>query len=127
MRLAALLGVPAVPAFGADAGWGKDINAGAGPELVESVRADLVAIVKASEAKRVPLIEAFAESPKASAAIEAVKRFRNPELRGLFLALSASEDWKLRHRALTALDQYPGAFSETHSYGYRGVPAGSAD
>jgi hypothetical protein len=84
-------------------GWGGDINQGEGPKLIEGVRADLVAIVKADEADRAALIGAFVEA-RGLKDIEAVKRFRNRELRPLFLALLAHEDWRVRHRALYALE-----------------------
>lgn len=98
--LAAALAAPS-----ADANWGADINAGTGVALADSVRADLVAIVQAREADRDALVKAFAAG-RAAGAIEAVKRFRNPELRPLFHALLGHEDWHVVHRALLALERF---------------------
>jgi murein DD-endopeptidase MepM/ murein hydrolase activator NlpD len=72
---------------------------------VESVRADLAAIVKAGAGDREALVEAFAAG-RAAEAMEAVKRFRNPELRPLFHRLLAHDDWRVVHRALFALEHY---------------------
>ncbi|MCE9583016.1 MAG: HEAT repeat domain-containing protein [Planctomycetes bacterium] len=102
--LVLLLLAAALPAH-ALTGWGADVNTGDGAPLMESVRADLVAIVHASEADRPALIRDFAEK-KAPAAIEAVKRFRNPELKALFRELLKNPDWKIKHRALHALEYY---------------------
>lgn len=94
-----------VPALAADpVGWGGDVNAGSGPKLVDEARPKLLAIVKASEAERLALIEALAKSPDAWRLIEALKRFRNPELLPLFHALLDHEDWRVQHRALFALE-----------------------
>lgn len=101
----ALLLLPASGVARAETPWGKDINPGTGPALLESVRADLAAIVRAPEAQRAALIAAFVEH-KAAAAIEAVKRVRNPELRPLFHALLGHADWHVVHRALLALERY---------------------
>lgn len=86
-------------------GWGGDVNTGDGGPLVESVRADLAAIVKAPEGERGKLIAAFLEK-KGPEKIEAVKRFRNPELKALFHELLKNPDWKMKHRALTVLEHY---------------------
>jgi murein DD-endopeptidase MepM/ murein hydrolase activator NlpD len=85
--------------------WGTDINPGAGPALIESVRPDLAEIVNAKEDARPALIEAFV-AEKGAATIEAVKRFRNPELRPLFRALLEHDDWRVKHRAMTVLEHY---------------------
>jgi murein DD-endopeptidase MepM/ murein hydrolase activator NlpD len=90
---------------GAAEPWGTDTNAGDGPKLIKATAPHLVRIVDASEAERPALIEAYANGP-AAAQIEAVKRFRNPELHALFRALARHEDWKVRHRALYALEYY---------------------
>ena len=93
-------------AAGADESrWGNDINAGDGPALAEAVAGDLAAIVAASDDARPAVIAEFVEK-RAPVTIEAVKRFRNPELRDLFRALLATDDWKLQHRALLALEHY---------------------
>ncbi len=96
-----LLGGAAAPAR---AGWGDDVEDGAGPELIEWVRSDLAAIVRAPVAERPALVERFAKESAADA-IEAVKRFRNPELRPLFHALLDHGDWHVVHRALLALER----------------------
>ena len=90
---------------GGPVGWGGDINTGAGPVLVESVRADLAAIVKAPAAERATLIAKFS-AERGLTDIEATKRFRNPELKELFLAFAGHADWRVRHRALFALEYY---------------------
>jgi murein DD-endopeptidase MepM/ murein hydrolase activator NlpD len=86
--------------------WGNDVNSGDGPKLVESVRADLAAIVKAPAAERDAKILAFATS-RAADTMEAVKRFRNLELLPLFHLLLEHEDWHVVHRTLLALERYP--------------------
>lgn len=92
----------------AHARWGADINAGAGPKLIEDVAPILLRILKAPEAARPALVEDAAKKYGLDA-IEAIKRFRNPELESLFLALARHEDWTVRHRALYALEYYGGA------------------
>ncbi|MCC7137213.1 MAG: HEAT repeat domain-containing protein [Planctomycetes bacterium] len=84
--------------------WGNDVNAGDGARLVESVRAELAAIVATPAAARAQAIESSV--PRAVEAMEAVKRFRNDELRPLFHRLLTHEDWKVVHRALLALERY---------------------
>lgn len=86
-------------------GWGGDVNTGDGGPLVESVRAELAAIVKAPEAERGKLIAAFLAKTGVEK-IEAVKRFRNPELKALFRELLRNADWKMKHRALHVLEHY---------------------
>ncbi len=105
-RAARCLGFALLLAAGhADAGgWGSDINEGTGTALADSVREDLARIVESSEAERGAAIRAYAEG-KAGEAIEAVKRFRNPELLPLFHALLAHADWHVGHRALLALER----------------------
>lgn len=88
----------------AEGGFGGDINAGRGPALVEEVRPGLLAVVKAGEAGRAAAIEAFL--PRADGTCEGWKRFRNPELRPLFLKLTDAQDWHTAHRALLALEYY---------------------
>src|SRR5512147_1605079 len=85
--------------------WGNDINPGTGAALAEGVRADLLGIVRAPEAERAARIASFV-STRAAESMEAVKRFRNPELRPLFHALLDHEDWHVVHRALLALERY---------------------
>lgn len=103
LALAAPLFLAAAAAARA-AGWGDDVKPGAGPALIVQFRPDLVEIVKAPDDKREALARAFANLHGAEA-IEALKRFRNPELKPVFLALLASPEWKLRHRALDALER----------------------
>ncbi len=102
----ATIALIAIPALAADpVGWGGDINQGSGPRLIDGVRGELAAIVAAPEASRTGLIDTFVKT-RGWTAIEATKRFRNPELRPLFLALLDHDDWRVRHRALYALEQY---------------------
>lgn len=95
----------AAPAALAGEPWGTDTNEGDGPRLVEAAAAELAPIVAAEGAERTRLVEAYA-SGKAADRIEAVKRFRNPELHELFVRLASHPDWKIRHRALFALEYY---------------------
>jgi len=88
--------------------WGRDINAGMGPQLLRSVEPDLVAIVKAKPASRADAIEACIAA-HGFERIEALKRYRNPELKELFLALLGHPEWKVRHRALFALEYFDDA------------------
>jgi len=91
----------------ADAGgWGRDVNPGAGEAVLAEARPGLVEIVRASAADRPARIEAFAERARWSA--EAWKRFRDPELKPLFLRLAQDADWRTAHRALLALESYGG-------------------
>jgi Peptidase family M23/HEAT repeats len=93
---------------GAAEPWGTDTNAGDGPKLIEAAAPALVAIIKASPEERTRLIEAYAAGAAADQ-IEAVKRFRNPELRELYIRLASHADWKIRHRALHVLEYYGAA------------------
>jgi len=81
-------------------GWGGDINAGTGPKLIEGVRPALASIVSGQGD-----VAAFV-ADRGLPDIEAVKRFRNPELEPLFHALLDHPDWRVRHRALYALEYY---------------------
>src|SRR5438067_7881150 len=92
----------AIRARPAGAGWGTDFDEADGTPLIESVRGDLSAIVRAPAERRPALISAFVAA-RAADTIEAVKRFRNPELVPLFHALLAHPDWHVVHRALLAL------------------------
>ncbi|MHC5044773.1 MAG: peptidoglycan DD-metalloendopeptidase family protein [Planctomycetota bacterium] len=89
----------------AQAEWGRDINAGMGPQLLRSVEPDLVAIVKAKPADRAGPIEACIAA-HGFERIEALKRYRNPELKELFFALLDHPEWQVKHRALFALEYY---------------------
>ncbi len=79
--------------------WGTDINPGAGPKLAAEAHAELLEIVKAAPAERAAKAEALA-TRRAVAAIEAWKRFRNPELVALARACVKHADWKVAHRGL---------------------------
>jgi len=103
--LTALLALASGAAAGDPVGWGGDINAGTGPKLIDSVRGDLAAMVAAAPAERAALASDFS-ARRGLNAIEAVKRFRNPELVTLFLVLLDHDDWRVRHRALHALEFY---------------------
>ncbi len=94
----------AVGSRAAGKGWGDDVNSGAGPALIENVRADLAALVKAPPADREARARDFV-ARRGEESIEAAKRFRNPELTALFHAYLATEDWKLKHRALHVLSE----------------------
>lgn len=85
--------------------WGRDINAGLGPQMLRSVEPDLVAIVRAQPAVRAEPIKACVAA-HGFERIEALKRFRNPELKDLFLALLDHPEWKVKHRALLALEYF---------------------
>ena len=85
--------------------WGRDINAGMGPQLLRSVEPDLVAILETKPTSRVDAIEACIAA-HGFERIEALKRYRNPELKELFLALLGHPEWKVRHRALFALEYF---------------------
>jgi len=85
--------------------WGRDVNAGMGPQLLRSVEDDLVEIVKAATDERAALIEACI-ARHGFERIEALKRYRNPELKALFFALLDHPEWQVRHRALFVLEYY---------------------
>jgi murein DD-endopeptidase MepM/ murein hydrolase activator NlpD len=87
----------------AAAGWGSDLR-DAGPRLLEGVRPRLLAIVRAAGEEREALVAAFVRED-AEHAEEAVKRFRNDELRPLFRAMVGHPEWRVAHRALTALER----------------------
>ncbi|MHC4224674.1 MAG: hypothetical protein ACYSUN_11835, partial [Planctomycetota bacterium] len=94
--LLVLLAISAV----ARAQWGRDVNPGLGKQLLRGVERDLAALVSGKMGT-----EAFVER-HASRRIEAIKRFRNPELKALFLELCEHRDWQIQHRALFALEYY---------------------
>lgn len=96
----------AAAAFAGDlVGWGSDLNTGDGPKLIETHRAALAAIVKAAPAARPAAIKSFVDA-HALDAIEVVKRCRNPELFELDIALLDHADWRVKHRALYALEYF---------------------
>ena len=86
---------------GPDSGcaWGRDVNPGNGEKLAAAVHAELLAIVRAPPKARAEKAAALAKA-RANAAIEAWKRFRNPELIDLARACLADSDWHVVHRAL---------------------------
>jgi murein DD-endopeptidase MepM/ murein hydrolase activator NlpD len=104
MRRAVLLGAVLLAASPSGGGFGGDINAGRGPALVEEVRPGLLKIVKAAEGTRAAAVAGFAAA--ADGTCEGWKRFRNPELKPLFLRLTDAPDWHTAHRALLALEYY---------------------
>jgi murein DD-endopeptidase MepM/ murein hydrolase activator NlpD len=85
--------------------WGRDINAGMGPQLLRSVEDDVAAIVRAAPDERAERIDACI-ARHGFERIEALKRYRNPELKALFFALLEHPEWQVRHRALFALEYY---------------------
>ena len=86
----------------AHAKWGSTVNAGAGPKQMAAVEPRLAALVAAPDPAA---IQAYIQA-HLPADIEALKRYRNPELLPLFHALLDHEDWTLRHRALYALEYF---------------------
>ncbi len=83
--------------------WGRDLDPGMARQMLEAVEADLARILAAAPADRPGLIGTFVEAHGAER-IEAIKRFRNPELKDLFVALLRHDDWHVRHRALLVLE-----------------------
>jgi len=98
VRLLLLLAL-ASPAL---AQWGKDTDPGIARQMLATVEEDLARILAAPPADRPHLVEVFLER-HGQERIEAIKRFRNAELRDLFLALLAHDDWHVKHRALLVL------------------------
>jgi len=84
-------------AFGG--GWGAEQDAASAAKLIAAVRPKLAAIVAAKPAERAALAEALAKQD-GLAAIEALKRFRNPELVEVARALLRHDDWRVQHRGL---------------------------
>jgi murein DD-endopeptidase MepM/ murein hydrolase activator NlpD len=103
MALPALLLLAAAGHAG-DVGFGKDLDPDRARAMLKDVRPGLLAVVRASSADRDAAVQAFL--PGADAACEAWKRFRNPELKPLFVRLTESADWHTRHRALLALEYF---------------------
>jgi murein DD-endopeptidase MepM/ murein hydrolase activator NlpD len=77
--------------------WGKDTDPGMARQMLQAVEEDLAKVLAGGD------VRAFVEK-HGSERIEAIKRFRNPELRGLFEKLLAHTDWHVQHRALLALE-----------------------
>lgn len=105
IRLSLLALLWLLPAGQALGRWGADINPGEGSALVSGVRTELAAIVRATPADRPRLIEEFA-ARRGLDWVEGWKRFRNPELKDLFVKLLDHEDWHVVHRALYALEYF---------------------
>jgi hypothetical protein len=86
---------------GPDSGcaWGRDVNPGGGEKLAAAVHGELLAIVRTAPKER-PAKAAELARKRANAAIEAWKRFRNPELRDLARACLDDPDWHVVHRGL---------------------------
>jgi hypothetical protein len=107
MRLAWALCILIVllPGGVALAGWGADLDPDQGRRLVEDVQKDLLRIVKADETMHAGDVERFAKK-SARGAIEAVKRYRNPQLLDLYVKLLDHKDWRVVHRALLVLEHY---------------------
>jgi murein DD-endopeptidase MepM/ murein hydrolase activator NlpD len=79
--------------------WGGDVGYGAGPKLADSVHRELLALIQTPAATRAVAAAALAKR-RAVDAIEAWKRFRNPELVELARACLDHPDWHVVHRAL---------------------------
>jgi len=100
VRALPVLCLAALPAL---AQWGRDLDEGMARQMRDAIEPPLAAIVKAPAAERPALIDAFV-AEHAAERIEALKRYRNPELVPLFLALLDHPDWHVRHRALLVLE-----------------------
>lgn len=103
--IAFLLGLLAVPAT---ADWGNDINPGEGPKMIMEVQGDLLKIIEAPEAERAERVSSFLKRG-GKYTIEALKRFRNPELAALFQVCLDHPDWHIQHRGLQALERFGAA------------------
>ncbi|HEX5136219.1 MAG TPA: HEAT repeat domain-containing protein [Planctomycetota bacterium] len=92
MRLLLLLALSS-PAL---AQWARDTDPGMARQMLQAVEEDLAKVLAGGDAA------AFLKE-HAAERIEAIKRFRNPELAPLFEELLKSDDWHLQHRALLVL------------------------
>lgn len=90
------------PSPAAEVSFGKDLKPERAREILMEVRPGLLMVVKATPEGRDAAIDAF--FPKADGLCEGWKRFRNPELKPLFVRLTEASDWHTRHRALLALE-----------------------
>jgi len=97
-------------AVSAGADWGNDLNPGEGEKMILEVQADLLKILEAPEAEREERVASFLQRG-GKFTVEALKRFRNPELVPLFRALLNHSDWHIQHRGFLALEYLgvPGA------------------
>lgn len=89
----------------ATADWGNDINPGEGPKMIMEVQGDLLKIIEAPEAERAERVASFLKRG-GKYTIEALKRFRNPELVALFQVCLDHSDWHVQHRGLFALEHF---------------------
>ncbi len=79
--------------------WGGDVNRGAGPKLAASVHHELLAFLRLPAEARAKRAAELVRK-RAVDAIEAWKRFRNPELVLLARACLDHDDWHVVHRGL---------------------------
>jgi len=93
VRLLLLLAISS-PAL---AQWGRDTDPGMARQMLQAVEEDLAKVLAGGDAR------AFV-GKHGSERIEAIKRFRNPELKPVFDLLLAHSDWHVQHRALLALE-----------------------
>lgn len=101
LAVAALL-ILGTPGPAAEIAFGKDLKPERAREILQEVRPGLLAVVKATPEGRDAAIEAFFS--KADGTCEGWKRFRNPEIKPLFVRLTEASDWHTTHRALLALE-----------------------
>lgn len=94
-----LLAVPAA------ADWGNDLQAGEGAKMILEVQGDLLKIIEAPEAERADRVSSFLKRG-GKYTIEALKRYRNPELVALFQVCLDHPDWHIQHRGLLALEHF---------------------
>ncbi len=86
----------------AGAQWHPAPTPGAAQQHLRLVAPELVAIVKAAPHARAALIDRFI-ARHVPQRLDALCRFRNPELRPLFVKLLKHDDWTALHRALFVL------------------------
>jgi len=84
----------------AHAQWGRDINPGAGPQIVRLAEDELVKLLE-RRGSQLEVADRYGDR-----LIEGFKRFRGAELKPLFYALLEHPDWQVRHRALFALEYF---------------------
>jgi len=101
LLLATCLLLPALRCPSAD--WGVDGSPGIGVGLIERARPEMLQILRAAEGDRPALAKTHA-AKNGKELTEALKRFRNPEFRGLFAEMTRSGDWMIVHRGLLGLE-----------------------
>jgi murein DD-endopeptidase MepM/ murein hydrolase activator NlpD len=79
--------------------WGGDVDRSAGEKLAKSVHGELLALIRTPAESRAAKAAELAKK-RAVVAIEAWKRFRNPELVELARACIDHPDWHVVHRGL---------------------------